>query len=107
MILTVLPMSLNLITGVALWMSDLSLLPKIIITIILVAKFALYFYTALMAGSDRAKSFGLITCVAANIALVVYFVVNAVWNAILGCAALAILALVWGGISGFTFKKED
>jgi len=107
MVLTVIPLALNVLTGVAVWMSNLSLVAKIVITVILVAKFGTYFYTALMDGGDRQRSFGLIACVVANLLLVAFFVWKAVWTAIPGCAVLAILAIVWGGISGFSFKKED
>lgn len=107
MVLTVIPLALNVLTGVAVWMSDLSLVAKIVITVILVAKFGTYFYTALMDGADRQRSFGLIACVVANLLLVAFFVWKAVWTAIPGCAILVILAIVWGGISGFSFKKED
>lgn len=107
MVLTVIPLALNVLTGITLWMSDLSLAAKIVITIILVAKFGTYFYTALMDATDRTKSIGLVTCAAANMLLTAYFVWKATWTAIPGCAILAVLAIVWGGISGFTFKKED
>ncbi len=107
MVLTVIPLALNALTGVTVWISDLSLAAKIIITIILVAKFGTYFYTALMDATDRTKSIGLVTCAAANVLLIAYFVWKAVWTAIPSCAILAVLAIVWGGISGFSFKKED
>lgn len=107
MTLTVIPMALNVLTGIAVWMSELSLAAKIVITIILVAKFGTYFYTALMDATDRKKSIGLVTCAAVNVLLVAFFVWKSVWTAIPGCAILAILAVVWGSISGFSFKKED
>lgn len=107
MVLTVIPLALNVLTGVTVWMSDLSLVAKIVITVILVAKFGTYFYTALMDGNDRQRSIGLVACVVVNMLLVAFFVWEAVWTAIPGCAILAVLAIVWGGISGFSFKKED
>lgn len=107
MVLTVIPMALNALTCVVVWMSDLPLVSKIIITLILVAKFSTYFCTALMDASDRARSFGLVACIVANALLVAFFVWKAIWFAILPCVSLIILAVVWGSISGFTFKKED
>lgn len=107
MVLTVIPMALNALACATVWMSELSLLSKIIITVVLVAKFATYFVTALMDSSDRGRSFGLAACIAANAFLVGFFVWKAIWYAILPCVVLIILAIVWGSISGFTFKKED
>lgn len=107
MVLTVIPMALNVAIGVALWMSKLSLLPKILITIVFAAKFALYLYAALMAESERVTSIGLVTCTFVNVVFSVYFALASVWCAIPGCAILAILALVWGRKTGFSFKKED
>lgn len=107
MVLTVIPLALNVLTGVAVWLSDLSLVSKIVITVILATKFGTYFYTALVDGDDRQRSIGLVACVVVNMLLVAFFVWKAVWTAIAGCAILAILAIVWGSISGFSFKKED
>jgi len=107
MVLTTIPLALNALACVTVWMSDLPVIGKIVITVILVAKFSTYFYTALMDSSDRARSFGLISCIVANALLVAFFVWKAIWYAILPCVVLIILAIVWGSISGFTFKKED
>lgn len=107
MVLTVIPLALNTLTGIAVWMSELPLPAKILLTIILVVKFAAYFYTALMDPTDRKRSLGLVICAAVNILLVAFFVWKAVWTAIPGSTILAILAVVWGEISGFSFKKEE
>lgn len=107
MVLTIIPLALNALAGVTVWMSNLPLTGKIVITVILIAKFSTYFYTALMDSSDRARSFGLVTCILVNALLVAFFVWKAIWYAILPCVVLIILAIVWGSISGFTFKKED
>ena len=107
MVLTTIPLALNALTCVTVWMSSLPLVGKIAITVILIAKLITYFCTALMDASDRARSFGLVACILANALLVAFFVWKAVWYAILPCVVLIILAIVWGSISGFTFKKED
>lgn len=107
MVLTIIPLALNALTCITVWMSNLSVLAKIIITIILVAKFGTYFYIALMDSSECVKSFGLIACAIVNVLLAVFFVWKTAWLAIPGCAILTILAIVWGSISGFSFKKED
>lgn len=107
MVLTVIPLFLNMLTGVAVWMSDLSLAAKIVITVILIAKFGVYFYTALMDDNDRHRSIGFVTCAAVNVLLIAFFVWKAVWTAIAGCVLLAVLAIVRGSISRFSFKKEE
>ena len=107
MVFTVIPMALNALTCVAVWMGELSSLSKIIITVVFAVKFAICFVTALMDYPDRARSFGFAACIAANALLVGFFVWKAIWYAILPCVVLIILAIVWGSISGFTFKKED
>lgn len=47
--LTVIPLAINIMIGGAIWISELSITLKVIITVLLVAKFATYFYSALMA----------------------------------------------------------
>lgn len=107
MVLTTIPLALNALACVTVWMSNLPVIGKIVITVILIAKFATYFCTALMDSSDRARSFGLVSCIIANALLIAFFIWKTVWFAIAPCAMLIILAIVWGSISGFTFKKED
>ena len=107
MILITVPLALNATTGVSVWTSNLSLVSKIVITVILAVKLVIYFNTVLMDASDRKRSVGLIACVVANILLTVFFVWNAVWNVVISIVILIILAIIWGSVSGFTFKKED
>lgn len=66
MVLTTIPLALNALACVTVWMSNLPVIGKIVITVILIAKFATYFCTALMDSSDRARSFGLVSCIIAN-----------------------------------------
>ena len=107
MVLTTIPLALNALACVTVWISNLPLVGKIVITVILIAKFSTYFCTALMDASDRVRSFGLVSCIVANALLVAFFVWKAIWYAIFPCVVLIVLAIVWGSISGFTFKKED
>lgn len=107
MVLTTIPLALNALTCVTVWMSDLPIVSKIVITVILIAKFSTYFYTALMDASDRVRSFGLVACIVVNALLVAFFAWKATWHAVPSSVILIVLALVWGSISGFTFKKED
>ena len=107
MVLTVVPLSLNIMAGIAVWMSELPLLQKLVLTAILVAKFGGYFYTVLIDSADRSRSIGLVVCAVLNVLMVGYFAWKTIWFAIPGCAVLAILAVAWGAISGFSFKKEE
>ncbi len=56
--LTVIPLAINIMIGGAIWISELSTVTKVIITVILVAKFFTYFYSALMADSDLVRNIG-------------------------------------------------
>lgn len=107
MVLILLPLSLNILTGIAVWAGGLPLLPKLVLTAILVVKFGGYFYTVIIDAADHSRFVGLVTCAVLNVLLICYFAWKAIWIAIPGCAVLAVLAIAWGAISGFSFKKED
>lgn len=106
MVLTAIPLALNLLTGIAVWTSELSWVIKVVITIILAAKVGIYFYMGLMEASGRAKTIGLIVSVFTNVLLVAFFIWKAVWTAISGCALLAILAIIWGSLSRSSFDED-
>ncbi|MCD7860274.1 MAG: hypothetical protein LUH51_09005 [Firmicutes bacterium] len=94
MVITVAPMVLNIMTGVALWTSALPMPNKGWITLLIAFKYGLYFYTVLLNGSRGTRNIGLAVSMLLNLALVVYFVLSSVWCGIPGCALLAAFALL-------------
>ncbi len=106
--LTIIPMAINLMTGFALWQTELSTTAKIIITIFIVLKFATYFYSALMADACSAPRYiGLGICALINIGLLIYTLVASLWTVATGVAMCLILLIIWSSIAVFSFGKKD
>ena len=79
--LTVIPLVINFAISGAIWMSERPTVLQIIITIFLVAKLCVYFYSALMADSDLVHNIGLIVCGSLNFIGIVYRAIQGIWTA--------------------------
>ena len=106
--LTIIPMVINLISGVALWQTELATATKIIITILIVLKYAAFFYGALMAEADSiAKYISLGCCGALNIGILIYTIVVSQWTVTIGIALTLILLIIWSLPMVYIFEKKE
>lgn len=78
--LTTIPLAFNIVTGAAIWMSPLSTIAKIVVTVLLIIKFAVYFYSAIMADSDVVRNIGSVVVGWLNVAGIVYTAIYGVWT---------------------------
>lgn len=106
MLLTTIPLVINTIIGVVIWMSSFSTTTKIVITVLLVLKFAIYFYTALMADSDFIKTIGLVVVELMNIAGIVYTAIFSIWTAFVPFVLLFVVLIIWRVIPEFDIPKK-
>lgn len=106
---TVIPMVINLISGVALWQTGLSITAKIILTVLIILKYTAFFYGALMAEADSvAKHLSLGCCAALNIGILIYTIVVSQWTVTISIAMSLILLIIWSlPIVMSIFKKEE
>lgn len=104
--LTIIPLALNILTGGAIWMSELPVTIKIIITVLIVVKFSIYFYSALMADSDIVCNIGLIICGLLNLVGVIYTAIQGIWTATIPFATLLVLLIVWRVLPTLDFSKK-
>ena len=104
--LTVIPLAINFMIDVAIWISELSTTLKVI-TILLVAKFATYFYSALMADSDLVRNVGLIICGLLNLGGIIYTAIQGIWTATIPFATLLVLLVVWRVLPTIDFSRKD
>ena len=106
---TTVSMALNTAAGVAVWLSDISLTAKIVITVLLVAKCVLFFYSAWMSESERFQKVGVSLCIVANVALIAYGFLYAAYHIVATVAIMLIVLLVWSfaAVFDFTFKKHE
>ena len=105
--LTVIPLAINIMIGGAIWISELSTTLKVIITILLLAKFATYFYYALMADSDPVRNVGLIICGFLNLGGIIYTAIQGIWTATIPFAILLVLLVAWRVLPTMDFSRKD
>ena len=104
--LTVIPLAINIMIGGAVWGSGLPTAAKVVITVLLVAKFFIYFYSALMADSDLVRNVGLIVCGLLNLGGVIYTAVQGIWTATIPFATLLVLLIVWRVFPTINFSRK-
>lgn len=106
---TTIPLALNAGAGVAVWISDISLPAKIVLTVLLVAKCILFFYSAWMSDSERFQKFGVTLCIIANAGLIIYGLISAAYHISITVAIMLIVLLVWSFavVYDFSFKKKE
>ena len=104
--LKVIPLAINIMIGGAVWGSELPTAAKVVITVLLVAKFFIYFYSALMADSDLVRNVGLIVCGLLNLGGVIYTAVQGIWTATIPFATLLVLLIVWRVFPTINFSRK-
>ena len=104
--LTVIPLAINIMIGGAIWISELSTVMKVIITVLLAAKLFTYFYSALMADSDLVRTVGLIVCGLLNLGGVIYTAIQGIWTATIPFATLLVLLIVWRVLPTIEFSRK-
>lgn len=105
--LTIIPMAINLLTAVMLWRGELILAAKIVVTLLIVLKFALFFYSYSIAEPRIAKNIGTVICAVINLGLMIYCLTNGAWTVFIGLALTLILLIIWILPAVFSFGKKD
>lgn len=106
MVLTTVPLVINFIIGINVWASNLVLTYKILLTVALVIKFGLYFYSALIAEPSVTRDVGLAVCGILNVSGVIAFAINGMWMIVVPFTTLLILLIVWR-CAAIDFRRED
>ena len=104
--LTVIPLVINIMIGGAIWISELSILTKVIITMLLVVKFLTYFYSVLMADSDLVCNVGLIVCGLLNLGGIVFTAIQEIWTATIPFATLLVILKHWRVMPTIDFFRK-
>ena len=104
--LTVIPLVINIMIGGAIWISELSILTKVIITMLLVVKFLTYFYSVLMADSDLVRNVGLIVCGLLNLGGIIFTAIQGIWTATIPFATLLVILIVWRVMPTIDFSRK-
>lgn len=100
---------LNAASIVAVWMSEMSTTAKIILTVLLVVKCVLFYYSAWMPESERFRRIGVSLCIIANVALITYSFLVAAYHVVVTVAVTLIVLLIWSfaTVYDFIFLKRE
>lgn len=104
--LTVIPLAFNFVIGGAIWISELSTTIKVITTILLIAQFAIYFYSALVTDSNLVRNVGLSVCGILNLGGAIYMAIQGIWTATIPFATLLVLLIVWRVLPMIDFSRK-
>ena len=90
------------------WMSSMSNTAKIAITVLLLVKSVLFYYSAWMSESEIFQKVGVALCIIANVALVIYGLINAAYFFVVTVFIMLLVLLGWAfsTVFDFTFKKQ-
>lgn len=93
--ITTIALTLNVAIGVTVWQSNFSLAAKIILTILVVVKFAIFFYTAWMTPSDITEKIGVALVFTFNIGIGIYAFMQGASFVTISVAGALIAFLLW------------
>ena len=101
--------ALNATSIAAVWMSEISTMAKIVLTVLLVAKCVLFYYSAWMSESERFEKIGVSLCVIANIALIAYGFWSTAYYFVITVVVTLIVLLLWSfaTIYDLPFHKRE
>lgn len=105
--ITTIPLVFNLITGMMIWYSDVPTSAKIILTVLVVAKYLLFFFIALISESDFTKRIGVIVGVALNAAVISIALANSVSIIAVSTGVTLGLLLLWYIVTSFSISKGE
>lgn len=93
--ITTIALALNVAIGFTVWQSNLSLTAKIILTVLLVVKFALFFYTAWMTPSDTVGKVGAVLVSILNIGIGIYTLIQGASFVTVTVAVTLLAFILW------------
>lgn len=95
---------LNVAIGIGVWMSQLPVSARIVLTAVLVGKFFLHFFTVWISDEEKVRKSGTIICIVLNIAIIIYSVLMREFYIVLSTAILLVALLVWSFAAIFDFE---
>lgn len=103
---TTVAMAMNIAVGFAAWQSQLPVLIKIIITAVLIGKYALFFYSVWMCESEWMRKCSIVICIGLNIALIVYSLLHKEIFTAVTAGVMLIMLIIWAVAVTFDFTNK-
>jgi len=100
------PLMVNMVISGAIWMSEIAVILKVLLTLATVVKFSLFVYGAFFSPSDALKVGSFSIEILLNIILIIFGLVHSMIGVVIGASALIIMFFIWI-ILPRVFVKEE
>lgn len=104
---TTIGLAMNIAIGFAVWQSQLPGLAKMVITAVLLGKYAWFFCAAWMSERAQMRKIGVAGCIVLNIAIIIYAVVKQELLPAISTAGLLVLLLIWAAAAVYDFNPKS
>ena len=91
----VIPLLINMLIGGALWMSEISIALKVVLTIVIVVKFSITVYSGLFCENNFLKIGGFIGCFLLNALLMIFGMVHGIVQVLIPSIILIVMFFIW------------
>lgn len=91
----VIPLLINMLIGGALWMSEISIALKVVLTIVIVVKFSITVYSGLFCENNYLKIGGFIGCLLLNVLLMIFGIVHGIIEVVIPSVVLIVMFFIW------------
>ena len=100
------PLMVNMVISGAIWMSEIAVILKVLLTLATVVKFSLFVYGAFFSPSDTLKVGSFSIEILLNIILIILGLVHSMIGVVIGSLALIVMFFIWI-ILPRVFVKEE
>lgn len=106
MLINVIPMAVNIASGLLLWQTNLSLGIKVIMSVLIIVKYTSFILcSSTLDGDGIIKYICLGICTILNIGLVIYSVIMYEWMLAINIAVTMVLLFIWCSSMNFISDK--
>ena len=100
------PLMVNMVISGAVWMSEIAVILKVLLTLATVVKFSLFVYGVFFSPSDALKVGSYSLEILLNIILIIFGLVHSMIGVVIGASALIVMFFTWI-ILPRVFVKEE
>ncbi len=100
------PLMINMVISGAIWMGEIAVALKVLLTLATVVKFSLFVYAAFFCQNNALKVCGFSIELLLNVILIIFGLVHSMIGVVIGASALIVMFFIWI-ILPRVFVKEE
>ena len=100
------PLMINMVISGAIWMGEIAVVMKVLLTLATIVKFSLFTYAALFCQNNSLKIGSFIVELLLNLILIIFGIVHSMIGVVIGASALIVMFFIWI-ILPRVFVKEE